>query len=412
MLFQNMGQRFHFMSFAKKLLQLFLRYYHCLFPIITFLIPLVCLQVFSNIQKIYYLLFTLFSSAGWFFAVLRREKQLRVAAGQLLQAKIRRIMEQDEGLKKICLSVEQGQKESQLLKSKNHKLVQQLLFVRDAFMKTKGEMQRLEGMVSHLKEEGHCLRLQVEALSQETKEKDEEIQGLNRELVEALAYQQALNEEYQATFEEQHAMLDVRQMYIGKLEAKVQDLMCEIRNLLQLDANVTQELAQKRSGSTKVLPQQILAELKTIAFRVENAQAASSLTASRYVRLESSVHNYSLECRQLFDSLREENLGMLFIYAPNSRRAVFANSLFKAWTGYGVEDFLTMGNDIVVSGLSQWEADLRIQDRKERSGKLVIKTKNQGQAAFYYCLTILNKGPLHNHVLGVLCPEQANALYR
>lgn len=143
---------------------------------------------------------------------------------------------------------------------------------------------------------------------------------------------------------------------------------------------------------------------------MENIEVASSLTASRYIRSESSVHNYSLECRQLFDSLREENLGMLFVYTPQSQRAVFANSLFKTWTGYGVEDFLKMDEDVVVSGLPQWEADLRLYDRKERSGKIIIKTKNHGQIPFYYCLTVLNKGPLHNHVLGVLYPVRIDAL--
>ncbi|EPP35137.1 hypothetical protein CP8484711_2340, partial [Chlamydia psittaci 84-8471/1] len=98
------------------------------------------------------------------------------------------------------------------------------------------------------------------------------------------------------------------------------------------------------------MPKQLLSELKKIAFKMENIEVASSLTASRYIRSESSVHNYSLECRQLFDSLREENLGMLFVYTPQSQRAVFANSLFKTWTGYGVEDFLKMDEDVVVSG--------------------------------------------------------------
>ncbi|WP_375793774.1 hypothetical protein O1W69_01590 [Chlamydia sp. 12-01] len=399
------------MSFVKKFFHPISRYYNYLFPVAAFLFPLICLPFLSTSQKKYsYFIFLIVSSLGWFFSIGLREKQLKTAASQLLQTKIRKIVEKDEGLRKIYESVEERQHESQQLRSQNQKLLNQLLQVRDVFMRTKSDTQKLEGLVARLREENQCLQLQLDALSQECREKEEESQQLNRELADALAYQQVLNEEYQATFAEQHNMLDVRQVYIGKLESKVQDLMCEIRNLLQLESNFVESLPKQAAANSQELPKQLFSELKKIAFKVENAEAASSLTASRYIRSESSVHNYSLECRQLFDNLREENLGMLFVYAPQSQRAVFANSLFKTWTGYGVEDFLNADGDVIISGLPQWEIDLRLHDRQERSGKIIIKTKNHGQIPFYYCLTILNKGPLHNHILGVLYPVRMDAL--
>ncbi|BAE80783.1 conserved hypothetical protein [Chlamydia felis Fe/C-56] len=399
------------MSFVKKFFHPISRCYNYFFPVAVFLLPLVFLPFFSPSQKKYgYFIFSIISSVGWFFSIGLREKQLKMAAGHLLQAKIRKIVEKDEGLRKICESVEERQNESRQLRSQNQKLLNQLLQVRSVFMKSKSDTQRLEGLVAHLREENQCLQLQLDALTQECREKEEQSQQLNRELAEALAYQQVLNEEYQATFTEQHNMLDMRQVYIGKLESKVQDLMCEIRNLLQLESSMVESLPRQATTNSQELPKQLLSELKKIAFKVENAEAASSLTTSRYIRSESSVHNYSLECRQLFDNLREENLGMLFVYSSQSQRAVFANSLFKTWTGYGVEDFLHADGDLVVSGLSQWETDLRLHDRQERSGKIIIKTKTHGQIPFYYCLTVLNKGPLHNHVLGVLYPARVDAL--
>lgn len=395
------------MSFVKKVFHQALKCYYYVFPLAAFLIPL---SFFSHVSDNYYpsnyqyFICSIIFSLGWFCVILCKERQLKAAASQLLQAKIRKIMEQDEGLRKVCASVEENRRESLQLRARNQELSSQLLLARNAFIKTKTEFQQLEGLISQLKEENQCLHLQLDALSQECGEKDREGQRLHRELTDALAYQQILNEEYQATFEEQHNMLDMRQAYIAKLESKVQDLMCEIRNLLQLDATALENFPKQSLPSFKDLPNQLLLELKKIAFKAENTEAASSLTASRYIRSESSVRNYSLECRQLFDSLREENFGMLFVYAPKSKRAVFANSLFKVWTGHGVEDFFTMDEDLVVSGLSQWEADLCMQNGKERAGKLVIKTKNRGHTPFYYCLTVLNKGPLHSHVLGVLHP--------
>lgn len=399
------------MSFVEKIFHYVLKHYYYFFPLTASLFPLILFSYFSKFPWGYpYFVVVFSSSIGWFLVIICKERQLKAAASHLLQTKIRKIIEKDEGLRKVCASVEEGRQESLRLRSHNQKLSNQLLLARNAFIKTKTESQQWEVLTSQLKEENQCLRLQLDALSQEHKEKEEERQRLHRELADALTYQQVLNEEYQATFEEQHNMLDIRQSYIGKLEAKVQDLMCEIRNLLQLDSAAIGSFPKKSLPSSKDLPSQLLLELKKIAFKVENTEAASSLTASRYIRSESSVRNYSLECRQLFDSLREESLGMLFVYSPHAKRAVFANSLFKVWTGHGIEDFFAMDEDIVVSGLSRWEADLRIQDRKERSGKLVIKTKNHGHAPFYYCLTVLHKGPLHNHVLGVLHPVHKDVL--
>ncbi|ANH78558.1 hypothetical protein [Candidatus Chlamydia sanziniae] len=400
------------MLLVKRWLCFCFKYRIYFFPLATLLLPLLCCFFLPPVQKNYgSFIFTTISSLGWFFAIRRRENQLKTAAVQLLQAKIRKLMENDEGLRQIRTSLEERQQETRQLQMENQKLKSQVFHAQGIFMKAKGENQQLETLAGRLKEENQCLQLQLDSLLQDCKEKSEESQHLGSELAETLAYQQALNDEYQATFEEQRSMLDRRQAYIGKLESKVQELMYEIRNLLQLESDVAENLpSQAMFSLAKDLPTQLSNELKKIAFKAENIEAASSLTASRYLRTDSNIHNYSLECRQLFDSLREENLGMLFIYAPQSQRAVFANSLFKTWTGCGVEDFFKMDSDIVVSGLKQWISDLHSHLLEGRFGKVVVKTKLHGPLSFYYCLTALNKGPLHHHVLGVLYPMRKNVL--
>ncbi|EPP34867.1 hypothetical protein CP10139811_0696 [Chlamydia ibidis] len=400
------------MSFVKKILCPISQYRNSFFFTIAYCLPISCLPFFPTSQTKYsYLIFSIISSTGWLFAIGRREKQLKAATNQLLQKKINKIIEGDEGLRQIRDSINAKKHESELLKRQNQKLLNQMICIRDAFLKSKQDTQQIETTTNLLREENHRLQLQLDALSQECKEKTGENQQLSRELAETLAYQQALNEEYQATFAEQHSMLDKRQIYIGKLESKVQDLMCEIQNLLQLESRMANNLSQPSVFSTNQdNSSQLLLELKKIAFKVENAGATTSLTASRYLHTDTGIQNYSLECRQLFENLREENLGMIFIYSKKSRRHVFANSLFKTWTGHSVEDFLNTNEGVVVSGIEQWETDLYLHGRQESLGKVVVNTRLYGHIPFHYCLTTLNKGPLHNHVLGVLYPVHSSAL--
>ncbi|WP_201456475.1 hypothetical protein [Chlamydia sp. 17-3921] len=398
------------MLLIRRWFRAYSRYRIYFFPLLILLFPFICYPFLSSFQKKYSgIVFATISSLGWFFAVRYRENQLKTAAKHLLQAKIRKLTENNEGLRQIRMSLEERQQEIEQLKSQNQKLLNQLFHIQGIFSKTKNENQQLEIYASRLKDENQQQQIQLHTLLQQYKEKEEESVNLSRELAEMTSYQQALNDEYQATFVEQHTILNKRQAYIAKLESKVQDLMYEIRNLLQLESDASDLQSQGGSVLVRDLPSQLSNELKKIAFKIENIEVASSLTASRYMSTESTIHNYALECRELFDNLREENLGMLFVYAPQSRRAVFANSLFKTWTGYGIEDFFE-NDGVVISGTRQWETDLQSHAIKERCGKLVVKTKAQGPLPFYYCLTPLNKGPLYHHILGVLYPIRKGVL--
>ncbi|AAF39699.1 hypothetical protein C6H88_04680 [Chlamydia muridarum str. Nigg] len=384
------------------------RYFHYLPPVLAILLPVGSWPFLSEQQWRYsYFLFPVVSSLGWLFAIGLRERQLRAAAGQLLETKIRKLTERDEGLKNIRETIEKRQKEANRLKLHNDKLVERLGQAREVVIQAKGRYDHMEEKSRKLHEENKQLQMQLEAAVRERNEKILENQELRQELKETLAYQQELHDEYQATFVEQHNMLDKRQAYIGNLEAKVQDLMCELRNLLQLEVGAKTELPGRPMASRDVVAQLVL-EFRKIVFRVETTEAADSLTALRYTRTDPSAHNYSLACRQLFDDLREENLGMLFIYAPFAQRVLFANALFKDWTGHGLEDFLNKEGDVVLEGFAQWERDLLTESRTERSGKIVIKTKAFGATPFYYCVVTLDKGPLAEHVLGVLYPAKAS----
>ena len=219
------------------------RYFHYLPPVLAILLPIGSWPFLSEQQWRYgYFLFPVVSSLGWLFAIGLRERQLRAAAGQLLEAKIRKLTEQDEGLRNIRETIEKRQKEANRLKLHNDKLVERLGQAREVFIQAKGRYDHMEEMSRKLKEENQQLHMQLEAVVRERNEQMAENRELRQELKETLAYQQELHDEYQATFVEQHSMLDKRQAYIGNLEAKVQDLMCELRNLLQLEMEAKTDL--------------------------------------------------------------------------------------------------------------------------------------------------------------------------
>ncbi len=382
----------------------FLNAYETLFFLMMLVFPCVFLCFLSEEQKKYgYFLVPFLAIGCWLLATDRREKQLRVVANQLIQSKIRELTDNDENLRTFRETVDKCQQKNEQVQQQNQDFLKQLLRTREAFIKAKAESQQWERTATQYKEENARLLLQVESLSTEQEQTTKELVQVRQELKDALTYQQALNNEYQATFAEQHSMLDKRQAYIVKLEVKVQELMGEIKNLLQLETNVAESFPQQRL-IPKELPYRLSSELKKIASRIENTEIAVPLMANLSLASSLPIHNHSLAYRQLFDGLREEDCGMLFIYAPQSQRPIFGNTLFKDWTGYGVEDFVEGG--VIISGVHQWKQSLLHDHSEERSGKLIAKTKLYGQISFYYCLTLLRKGPLYDHIIGVLYPER------
>lgn len=251
-----------------------------------------------------------------------------------------------------------------------------------------------------LKAKIHHLQQKVALLEQHKEGLIRENQQLKQEMEENFLYQQALNDEYQATFLEQSYLLERRQAYIGKLELKIQDLMDDVKDFFCLDSKRLRTPPQVCAPSSRNFSLKLLNDLKQMAFKIENIHVPSSM-AEFYE--EPLVHYHSLECRQLFDVLREEELGLLFIYCPCNQRVIFAHPLFREWTGYHGGEFFSQREKIIVSN-SHWLADEQIRKQGHSHGQLLVQVKQSGKRWFHYAVLTLNKGLFHHHYLGLLHP--------
>lgn len=280
---------------------------------------------------------------------------------------------------------------------KNTFLLSSLYKIRDAFVSS-GKDQYIEKMLRALREENQHLRKQVKVLEQRSAHLLKENASLSQEVESAFLYQQELHDEYQATFQEQSYMLERRQAYIGKLEVKIQDLVDELKQLFSLDYSQISKHPKPWGASSKNFALQLLNNLKQIAFKIENIRSSLSFTQDTGL----PVHNYVLEHRQLLDFLRDEQLGMLFIYSSHKKRLLFSHQLFKDWTGYHGEDFFKF-KDKIISNPS-WLSNEQLTNYGCNCGQIVIQTKMSGNQPFHYAVVSLNKGLFNNHLLGVFYP--------
>lgn len=227
-----------------------------------------------------------------------------------------------------------------------------------------------------------------------------ENQQLKHELEENFLYQQTLNDEYQATFLEQSSLLEKRQVYIDKLEMKVQDLMEDVKGFFSLDSHRLRLPSQVCTPLSRSFSLKLLNDLKATAFKLENFCEAF-LRGKGEERF--SAHPYSLECRQIFSSLREESSGLVFIYCSRTSSVIFAHPLFKEWTGYHGGDFFAQREKIIVSSDSRFVDDACLKQGPHH-GQMIVQTKHSGKRTFHYAVLILNKGVFYHHHLGLLHP--------
>jgi hypothetical protein len=117
------------------------------------------------------------------------------------------------------------------------------------------------------------------------------------------------------------------------------------------------------------------------------------------------INNYTLDLRRLFDSLRSENAGVVFVYSQKENKLLFTNNVVKNVLGWSPEKFTQDFQEIVQDGLQEWKnAVSQLLIKGETNTRLVIKTKS-GQDMMFQCqLGIIPTGIFRNHVIGVLYP--------
>lgn len=267
----------------------------------------------------------------------------------------------------------------------------------------------------------------------ETEKKDLQVK-LERMTYEFLEYKRLSEEQLkqkiielnslQKIMEDQQNEMDKRKDQIQQLDTKIHDLSYEIKTLLCLNEN--EKSTQKTTIQEIAKPERNL-KIESIHddISIENEiknpnqaslllkhciQIAQKITGSNYYGNESSKFwelsspHFAIDQRRLFDSLKEENAGIILVYSPRENKPIFVNNQVKHVLGWGPEKFLQDFHTIMQDGQAYWQKALEVlmSSSQESQTRLLMKSK-PGQEIVIHChLGLIPSGVFKNYMIGVL----------
>lgn len=271
----------------------------------------------------------------------------------------------------------------------------------------------------------HQIHLQNEDLKKENSHLKEDIEEMRKEGHQQLHHKESMLAEYQHTISEQRMIIEKKQRYIAKLEGKVRDLMYEIRSLLQLEeSNLSSNFIEnspinapfeekngyflplefsKTQGCTYDLSLHLQRYLE-IAKNITGVDHLGYVNGKTPRFLDISFDSYALDLRRLFDLIREETAGIIFVWSPIERKMLFCNNYVKTLLGFSPEKFLKDFPLLVQRGLNELEEGfLQLSKHpQERHLKLVIRNKSGKDHIFECVLGVVVSGPFASYIMGVL----------
>lgn len=228
---------------------------------------------------------------------------------------------------------------------------------------------------------------------------------------------QTIMEHYQ-TILEQRDQLDRKAQQMAHLESKVRDLNYELKTILQLTEKTVSSPSHERvepplpKSKHEILRPFIDSEVQTedeaasqLRRCLEIAQGmtgASHYGANSRFR-ELSAGHYALDQRRLFDRLRTEQGGTIFVYSQKDNRILFVNDQVKILLGITTEKFMQAFFEMISSGLTIWqEAIQQLAFKNEVHVQLPFKVR-YGEEMLVECLLgIIPTGLFRNQMIGIL----------
>ncbi|WP_194843771.1 hypothetical protein [Candidatus Clavichlamydia salmonicola] len=291
--------------------------------------------------------------------------------------------------------------------------------IQKSLIKTKESNHFLSLELYKKSEENQELHLHLDSIIKAKDLAEENFQQSVKIFEEETRHKELLVNEYRKTTYEQRSLLEKKQAYITKLESKIRDLMYEIRSLLQLEEMDKDNFLAPTSSKEEILDYYIPSERGDMSsFFSEKLDSfiskAEGFTGENYLSSEGKIprfldiplNNRSIECRQLFDILKDDNTGIIFIYSKEERKMLFVNNLFKTILGWPLEKFLKEYPHIMQNGyknlISALDSDKT--DRNPYQGEIMIKDRQGQTSNFHYFLKSILQGPLNHHSVGILYP--------
>lgn len=294
-----------------------------------------------------------------------------------------------------------------------------------ALWREKSEQQALE--IRSLEEVGQSAQAQNEELSQKVASTAKEF-----------GHKEGLLQDYQQTIVEQRAIIDKKQQYVAKLEAKVQDLQYEVKTLLQLGELGVQSVEGSRAEghpaldafpqgqalnsdieeAVQALPassdRRVCTHYDAAVQLQKSVEVAKSLTGASHLSSgegsrfrDLSMDSYAIDLRRLFDSLRSETSATILLYSQKDGKLLFVNNQIKGLVGWTPETFVKDFPQLIQSSFAEWRhAVSRLADQPEVQVQLVTRSRSGTEVPLHCYLGIIPDGAFSGHVIGVVYPAE------
>ncbi len=265
------------------------------------------------------------------------------------------------------------------------------------------------------------LTIAMEEMGRDFERQMDEQRRTTEGILEGIHHKERVLHDYQLTITEQRKVIEKKQRYIAQLEGKVKDLMYEIRSLLQLE-----EPLSSSSASSLVYHDDSLQEISLMPLQGENSTYDLSLQLQRYIQmaqhftgidhlgyvngqsprfLDISFESYAIDQRRLFDTFRDETVGIIFVYSLKEERFLFINNLVRTVLGWSSEKFMKDFSHLIEMGYPEWNQALaKISSLKEAQLRLLIRSKTGEEILCQCFMGLVSQGPFVNHVIGILAP--------
>ncbi len=225
----------------------------------------------------------------------------------------------------------------------------------------------------------------------------------------------------QQTIENQRTEMEKHQEQIHLLDTKVHNLSYEIKTLLYLHDK--EEGIPEESPKTRIIAMEKVLDKQTNLLSESQVQTSHEATAllrrcihmaqkftgaryygnelSRYREL--SLPHYTIDQRRLFDSLRQETDGLIFVYSQQEQKLLFINNQSKILLGWSPEKMIEDFPNIIQEGAAEWKRALEVLiSSPEHQMRLLMKTRNGPELLLHCQLGCIPIGLFRNYIIGIL----------
>jgi len=244
----------------------------------------------------------------------------------------------------------------------------------------------------------------------------------------------------QLMIEGQRTEIERRQEQICHLDSKIHDLSYEIKTLIHLHEtdsspptpsflkvenslrNLSSSSKSKIETVLEIFPEEWNRDCPANESRIHTApeawlllrkcvNIAQKLTGANYYGNESSrfrefsSSHFTIDQRRLFDSLRNENAGLILVYSQKENKLLFANNQTKNFLGCSPDKFINDFGTFFQDGLIEWRKALSVlSNSSESQARLLVRTKQGSEVILNSHFGVVPTGLFRNYVICVLYP--------